>query len=55
VEAAEIEKDGVKLRISISIGVASFPEDGAHVLELVAAADAALYRAKGAGKNRVST
>jgi two-component system cell cycle response regulator len=55
VEEAEVEKDGIKLSISISIGVASFPEDGDHVLELVAAADAALYRAKGAGKNRVST
>jgi diguanylate cyclase (GGDEF)-like protein len=55
VEGAEVEKDGVKLSISISIGVASFPDDGEHVLELVAAADAALYRAKGAGKNRVST
>lgn len=53
-EQANLEKDGVSLRPTISIGVASYPEDGDQVLELIDAADQALYRAKAAGKNRVS-
>jgi two-component system, cell cycle response regulator len=54
VETANLEKDGIPLKPTISIGVAAFPKDGNHVLELVAAADRALYRAKAGGKNRVS-
>ncbi|MDW8105480.1 MAG: GGDEF domain-containing protein, partial [Armatimonadota bacterium] len=41
------------VRCTISIGVASYPEDALTVSDLVAAADAALYRAKRYGKNRV--
>ena len=55
VDTAGFEKDGVALHPTISIGVASFPDDGRTVQEIVAAADEALYRAKGAGKNRVAT
>jgi two-component system, cell cycle response regulator len=39
--------------VSISIGTANFPWDAHSFEELVAAADAALMRAKKAGKNRV--
>jgi two-component system, cell cycle response regulator len=39
--------------ITISIGVASFPEDGRDPIQLVEMADSALYRAKRAGRNRV--
>ncbi|HQR47075.1 MAG TPA: diguanylate cyclase [Thermoanaerobaculia bacterium] len=39
--------------ISLSLGVAAFPEDGDTPEALLAAADAALYRAKAAGRNRV--
>lgn len=38
---------------SLSCGVASFPNDGTSVRELLAAADAAMYRAKRQGKNRI--
>lgn len=38
---------------SVSIGVASFPRDAHTALKLLEAADAAMYRAKRAGKNRV--
>ncbi|HEX8708454.1 MAG TPA: GGDEF domain-containing protein [Pyrinomonadaceae bacterium] len=39
--------------ITISIGVASFPDDAHDTLELVELADSALYRAKRNGRNRV--
>lgn len=38
--------------VSVSIGIASIPETSTSVAELVAMADAALYEAKRAGKNR---
>src|SRR5207249_2574981 len=44
---------GVPRPVSISVGVASFPEHGTTRDELVKAADAALYAAKQAGRNRV--
>ena len=40
--------------VSISGGVASFPDDGKDVESLIKAADAALYRCKDAGRNRVA-
>jgi diguanylate cyclase (GGDEF)-like protein/PAS domain S-box-containing protein len=39
--------------ITISVGVAAFPVHGSSVSELIAAADAALYRAKREGRDRV--
>jgi len=49
------ERDGVVVRPTISIGVAALPDDDTEAEELFRAADRALYRAKAAGKNRVST
>lgn len=53
-----VESTGVSganaLNITTSIGVASFPESAASVQDLVKEADAAMYEAKRAGKNRVS-
>ena len=40
-------------KITISIGVASFPHDSSDPIELVEMADSALYRAKREGRNRV--
>ena len=40
-------------RITVSVGVASAPMDGAHLMAVVKAADRMLYVAKGAGRNRV--
>lgn len=39
--------------VTVSIGVACFPLHGSDAVSLVVRADEALYRAKGAGKNRV--
>ncbi len=40
-------------QVTISIGVASFPDDSKDPIELVEMADSALYRAKRSGRNRV--
>ena len=37
----------------MSVGVAAYPEDGEGVTVILAAADQALYRAKGEGRDRV--
>jgi diguanylate cyclase (GGDEF)-like protein len=45
--------DTACLDLTISAGVAAYPVHGSAGKDLVAAADAALYRAKAAGGNRV--
>jgi diguanylate cyclase (GGDEF)-like protein len=40
-------------RMTISVGVASFPNDASDPIQLVEKADSALYRAKRSGRNRV--
>ena len=42
-------------RMTVSMGVASFPDQGTISAEVIQAADAALYRAKSEGRNRVVT
>jgi two-component system, cell cycle response regulator len=53
VAASPVRFQGKDLAISASFGVSSYPECGIDVSTLLQAADAALYRAKEAGKNRV--
>ena len=48
-------RGGGSLQVTASFGVAAAPQSGSEREALVAAADAALYRAKRAGKNRVET
>jgi diguanylate cyclase (GGDEF)-like protein len=44
--------EGVAGRITVSVGIAAYPEQAATALELVTNADRALYMAKRLGKNR---
>jgi diguanylate cyclase (GGDEF)-like protein len=55
IESMNIQRldGGGPLPITASFGVASFPSEAADKTALIAAADAALYRAKRAGRNRV--
>src|SRR3954453_13214273 len=55
IEDLEIERldGGGHLKVTASFGVASLPECARDKASLIAEADAALYRAKRAGKNRV--
>lgn len=51
--SARYEFMGSKLKATLSLGVACFPQHGETWEELVHAADRAMYAAKAAGKNRV--
>ena len=44
-----------ELKITVSIGISTFPYDGKDTETLIDRADSALYQAKQAGKNRVCT
>ena len=50
--ATDLELNDQDLRVGISIGVAIFPADGADATTLLNNADAALYRAKTAGRGK---
>jgi len=49
------EQENTKVRITVSVGVASYPENGRTSKELIERMDQALYLAKGEGKNLVRT
>lgn len=55
VEAQLIKVYDEKLRVTVSIGVATFPFDACDAVSLIEKSDEALYRAKGAGRNCVKT
>ena len=48
-----IPDESQRVKVTISIGLAAFPEDTRNMDELMKMADEALYRAKSAGKNRI--
>ena len=54
IETAGMEKDGIPLKPTISIGVACYPEAAGDQQKLISMADEALYRAKKQGKNCVA-
>ena len=53
VGASETGRCGTRVRVTVSVGVACLADTGAGLQALLAAADAALYDAKAAGRNRV--
>ena len=48
-----MDEAGNSVRITVSSGVAIFPQDGGSAIDIIAKADSALYAAKRAGKNVV--
>lgn len=54
VEASSFDVRGKEVQITVSLGLASYPHDGADVDMIVGKADKALYRAKRTGRNRVA-
>jgi diguanylate cyclase (GGDEF)-like protein len=53
VDAIDLREEGVSLTVTVSVGVACFPQDGGTAADLLAAADRAVYQAKALGRNRV--
>ncbi|MEW5849145.1 MAG: diguanylate cyclase [Myxococcota bacterium] len=46
-------REGLRVKVTVSMGVALFPRDGTTARDLLAKADADMYRAKTKGKNAV--
>ncbi|MEO8716804.1 MAG: GGDEF domain-containing protein [Burkholderiales bacterium] len=54
VESTPFATEAGRVPCTVSIGIASFPQDGRSIEALLARADRALYEAKSAGRNRVA-
>ena len=54
VESMQIQNEDKLLRVTVSIGSATFPVDAADKQELIDNADKAMYASKQSGRNRVS-
>ena len=52
IEDNQIVTERVKLKVTVSLGVSTYPEDAVDMHSLIREADKALYAAKAAGKNR---
>ncbi len=55
VEENTIKAFDEELNMTVSVGVATYPEDGKSIEDLLEKADTALYKAKRRGRNRVCT
>jgi diguanylate cyclase (GGDEF)-like protein len=55
IEEAEIDAYDTKIKVTVSLGIASFPQDAKAALELIDKADWALYRSKKRGRNCVTS
>lgn len=53
VSARSFPIDAGDVLVTISLGVATYPDHGGSIKDLLAAADAALYRAKDSGRDRI--
>lgn len=52
-EETPITVNAQDINVTVSIGVASYPDDGKSIEELISRADGALYEAKRNGRNRI--
>jgi diguanylate cyclase (GGDEF)-like protein len=50
-----LDESGKECRLTVSIGIATFPEDALEIGDLIKRSDFALYDAKRSGRNRVVT
>ncbi len=55
VENTSFSVDGNRISSTVSIGIASYPQDSTAIEDLLGKADEALYQSKGLGKNVVSS
>jgi diguanylate cyclase (GGDEF)-like protein len=55
VEGHTFEFEGQKMRVTISVGVASMSQDTRNISELLKLSDMAMYKAKNGGRNKVET
>ena len=53
VESSSIKAYDAEVKITVSLGVSTYPQDGTQIEELIDKADWALYRAKREGRNRI--
>lgn len=54
-EQASIRAYDAAIRVTVSIGIATYPDDGQSFNEIIDKADWALYRSKKQGRNRVTS
>jgi len=54
VQSFAFEKDGIRERMTISIGMAEYPNDGNDVQALIAASDMSMYHSKRLGGNKIT-
>lgn len=54
VEHSSFDEQGARVSATVSIGIASCPEDAVNAQELIDKADAALYQSKNGGRNRAT-
>ena len=56
IESLEIKVDSSRVaKVTVSVGVAVWPQDGVNLSEALALADLRLYQAKNSGRNRIVT
>ncbi len=53
INKSEIRFNQIRLRFTVSIGVAHYPKDGRNRIELIEQADRALYQAKNTGRDKI--
>jgi diguanylate cyclase (GGDEF)-like protein len=55
IEKSHLVFEGARLAVTVSVGIAAWPDDGKDLEALLAVADRALYAAKQGGRNRVAS